>query len=58
MSLGVVKAEAIRRLLDQWRLTPTHAVYVGDAVADMRAARGAGVTARVPPGRRARASPN
>jgi phosphoglycolate phosphatase-like HAD superfamily hydrolase len=39
---GVVKAEAIRRLLEGWRLAPERAVYVGDAASDMRAAREAG----------------
>ena len=42
---GVVKAPAIRRLLEQWRVAPERAVYVGDAAADMQAAREAGVTA-------------
>ena len=42
---GVVKAHAISRLLDGWRVTPGEAIYVGDAVADMNAAREAGVTA-------------
>ena len=42
---GIVKAEAIQRLLAGWRLAPAQAVYVGDAAADMRAAREAGVTA-------------
>jgi HAD superfamily hydrolase (TIGR01509 family) len=42
---GVVKADAIRRLLKRWRLAPECAVYVGDAAADMRAARAAGAVA-------------
>jgi phosphoglycolate phosphatase-like HAD superfamily hydrolase len=40
---GVVKAEAIARLLGRWGLAPDRAIYVGDAVADMAAAREAGV---------------
>jgi len=42
---GVVKADAIRRLLERWRLAPERAVYVGDAASDMRAAREAGAVA-------------
>jgi phosphoglycolate phosphatase-like HAD superfamily hydrolase len=42
---GVVKADAIRRLLERWRLSPADAVYVGDGAADMVAAREAGVLA-------------
>ena len=42
---GVVKADAIRRLLERWRVSPADAVYVGDGVADMVAAREAGVLA-------------
>ena len=42
---GVVKADAIRRLLERWRLPPADAVYVGDGASDMVAAREAGVLA-------------
>jgi len=42
---GVVKAMAIRGLLERWRLRPEQAIYVGDAVSDMLAAREAGVMA-------------
>jgi phosphoglycolate phosphatase-like HAD superfamily hydrolase len=42
---GVVKAEAIGRVLDRWNVTPARAIYVGDAAADMHAARDAGVMA-------------
>ena len=42
---GVVKATAIRGLLERWRLGPEQAIYVGDAVSDMLAAREAGVMA-------------
>ena len=42
---GVVKAEAIRRVLERWRLPPAEAVYVGDGAADMVAARAVGVLA-------------
>jgi pyrophosphatase PpaX len=42
---GVVKAHAIRRLVERWRLTSTQTVYVGDAAADVLAAREAGVIA-------------
>ena len=42
---GVVKAAAIRRLLERWRLPPADAVYVGDGASDMVAAREAGVLA-------------
>src|SRR5438105_14344314 len=42
---GVVKAAAIRRLLERWRLPPAEAVYVGDGASDMVAAREAGVLA-------------
>jgi pyrophosphatase PpaX len=42
---GVVKAAAIRRLLDRWRLRPEQAIYVGDGAADMLAARESGVMA-------------
>ena len=40
-----MKAAAIRRLLDRWRLPPADAVYVGDGASDMVAAREAGVLA-------------
>ena len=42
---GVVKAEAIARLLDGWRVRPESAIYVGDAASDMSAARDARVMA-------------
>jgi pyrophosphatase PpaX len=42
---GVVKAAAIRRLLERWQLSPAAAVYVGDGAADMVAAREASVRA-------------
>src|SRR5437867_5690286 len=42
---GVVKAPAIRRLLERWCLRPEDAVYVGDGASDMRAAHEAGVIA-------------
>ncbi len=42
---GVVKARAIRRVLERWRLEPEQAVYLGDGVADVLAAREAGVVA-------------
>ena len=42
---GVVKAAAIRRLLERWELPSDAAVYVGDGAADMLAAREAGVVA-------------
>ena len=42
---GVVKAEAIGRLLARWQVKPSDAVYVGDGAADMHAAREAGVIA-------------
>lgn len=42
---GVVKAQAIRDLLDRWRLAPEQAIYVGDAVSDVLAARDAGIMA-------------
>ena len=42
---GVVKAAAIGRLLQRWQLTAEQAIYVGDAAADMHAAREAGVVA-------------
>jgi phosphoglycolate phosphatase-like HAD superfamily hydrolase len=42
---GVVKAAAIRRVLEGWGLRPAEAVYVGDGAADMLAARQVGVLA-------------
>jgi len=42
---GVVKAAAIARVVDRWRLPAADIIYVGDAVADMLAAREAGVVA-------------
>jgi phosphoglycolate phosphatase-like HAD superfamily hydrolase len=40
---GVVKAAAIARVVAAWGVVPGEVVYVGDAVADMRAADQAGV---------------
>lgn len=40
---GVIKAEAIRRLLAGWGIPAERAAYVGDAAFDMVAAREAGV---------------
>jgi phosphoglycolate phosphatase-like HAD superfamily hydrolase len=42
---GIVKASAIRRVLAGWQMTPDRAAYVGDAGADMLAAREVGVVA-------------
>jgi len=42
---GPVKPEAIRRILDRWRLSPDQVAYVGDSAYDVRAARRAGVLA-------------
>jgi phosphoglycolate phosphatase-like HAD superfamily hydrolase len=42
---GVVKADAIRRLVERWRVAPAHVFYAGDAAVDMDAAREAGVIA-------------
>ena len=42
---GVVKAAAIRRVLERWRIAPDAAIYVGDGAADMLAAREIGVVA-------------
>ena len=42
---GVVKADAIRRVLARWGVEPADVIYVGDASADMLAAREAGVMA-------------
>jgi phosphoglycolate phosphatase-like HAD superfamily hydrolase len=43
--MRVVKAQAIRRLIERWGAAPGQAAYVGDAVADVLAAREAGVVA-------------
>jgi len=40
---GVVKAAAIARVVAGWGVPPREVIYVGDAVADVRAARAAGV---------------
>ncbi len=40
---GVVKAAAIGRIVAAWGVAPGEVIYVGDAVADMHAAREAGV---------------
>jgi len=40
---GMVKAEAIGRVVARWGVAPQHVIYVGDAVGDMEAARAAGV---------------
>jgi pyrophosphatase PpaX len=40
---GVVKAAAIARVVAGWHAVPREVVYVGDAVADVRSAREAGV---------------
>lgn len=40
---GVVKADAIARVVAAWGVVPGEVVYVGDAVADMQAADQAGV---------------
>jgi pyrophosphatase PpaX len=42
---GVVKAAAIARVVAAWGVAPGEVIYVGDAVADMRAAGEAGVLA-------------
>jgi pyrophosphatase PpaX len=42
---GVVKTSAIQRVIARWQIAPRHAAYVGDARADMLAAREAGVVA-------------
>lgn len=42
---GVVKAEAIDRLLDAWNLDATEVAYVGDTALDVRESKRAGVTA-------------
>ena len=43
--VGVVKAEAISRVLERWRVPAGEVIYVGDAVADVQAAHAAGVLA-------------
>ena len=40
---GVVKAEAIARVVARWGVAPQEVIYVGDAVADVRSAHEAGV---------------
>jgi pyrophosphatase PpaX len=40
---GVVKAQAITRIVTSWSVAPREVIYVGDAVADMQAAAEAGV---------------
>lgn len=40
---GVVKAAAIARVVEHWGVAARDVIYVGDAVADMEAARQAGV---------------
>ena len=40
---GVVKAEAIGRIVAAWRVLAREVIYVGDAVSDMQAAHEAGV---------------
>jgi pyrophosphatase PpaX len=40
---GVVKAAAIARVVTAWGVAPGEVIYVGDAIADMQAAREAGV---------------
>jgi phosphoglycolate phosphatase/pyrophosphatase PpaX len=42
---GVVKAEAIDRLLKAWNLDATEVAYVGDTALDVRESKRAGVTA-------------
>jgi phosphoglycolate phosphatase/pyrophosphatase PpaX len=42
---GVVKAEAIDRLLEAWNLDATEVAYVGDTPLDVRESKRAGVTA-------------
>ena len=39
---GVVKAAAIARVVERWGVAARDVIYVGDAVADMEAARQAG----------------
>ncbi len=41
--LGVVKAECIQRVLDEWDIAPQHVAYVGDTVSDMDEAHKAGI---------------
>jgi phosphoglycolate phosphatase-like HAD superfamily hydrolase len=40
---GVIKATAIARVVKRWGVAAADVIYVGDAVADMEAAREAGV---------------
>ncbi|HVT10978.1 MAG TPA: HAD-IA family hydrolase [Fimbriimonadaceae bacterium] len=42
---GAVKADAIRRILDEWRLPPDLVAHVGDAPNDIRAAKETGLVA-------------
>ena len=42
---GIVKAAAIRRVVEAWKVAPDEVIYVGDAVGDMHAAVEAGVRA-------------
>ena len=42
---GVVKTSAIQRVIARWKIPPDHTAYVGDARADMLAAREVGVVA-------------
>jgi phosphoglycolate phosphatase-like HAD superfamily hydrolase len=42
---GVVKADAIRRVVKRWDVEPARVIYAGDAGVDMAAAREAGVLA-------------
>ena len=41
--IGVVKADAIRRVVSRWDVDPARVIYAGDAGVDMIAAREAGV---------------
>lgn len=41
---GPRKAACIRRILAQWRMDPSEAVYIGDAPSDVTASREAGVS--------------
>jgi phosphoglycolate phosphatase-like HAD superfamily hydrolase len=41
--LGVVKADAMRRIVARWGVASDRVIYVGDADSDMQAAREAGV---------------
>ncbi|MFI5386479.1 MAG: HAD family hydrolase [Fimbriimonadales bacterium] len=42
---GAIKSDAIRRILDLWRIPPSELAHVGDAPNDIQAARAAGATA-------------